>query len=140
MPCWKAKSTRNRTQKKIKKRIRATSIWNAHGPSQCLGLIQCQLLASKEPNIAPTGCQNGTQNLQNRSQIGPRGAKMEPKWGQDGAKTAKNSKNNIDPTKKWGELNRVAPFLPKMAPTWPQVGLQNRTKIEKNRCKNRSKF
>ena len=60
--------------------------------------FQCQLLAPKGPNIAPTGCQNGTKHLQHRGQVGPRGAKMEPKWGQDGAKTAKKSKNNINPT------------------------------------------
>ena len=81
--------------------------------------------------------------------MGPRGPKMEPRWGQNGGKgggmrlagywqglagywqgfgrvlaggltlpnpcqngdkTAKKSKNNIDPTKKKEELNSVAPF------------------------------
>ena len=54
-----------------------------------------------------------------------------PKWSQNGAKTAKKSENNKDPTKKWGDSIHAAPFWSKMWPTWPQVGFQKRTKIDK---------
>ena len=56
---------------------------------------------------------------------------MEPKWGQDGAKTAKKSKNNKDPTKKRGARHSVVAFWPKKWPRWPQVGSQNGAKNDK---------
>merc|ERR1711953_403159 len=59
-------------------------------------------LAPKCSKIAPTWHQNETKHLQNRAQMGPRGAKMEPKWRQDGVNTAKKSKNKKQRNKKEG--------------------------------------
>ena len=56
---------------------------------------------------------------------------MEPKWGQDGAKTAKNSKKNIDPTKTTLPPFRAPSSGPKKWPTWPQLGSQNGAKNDK---------
>ena len=56
---------------------------------------------------------------------------MESKWGQGGAKTAKNSKKNIDPTKTTLGFMRVAVFWSKKWPTWLQLGPQNGAKINK---------
>ena len=70
----------------------------------------------------------GVKNLQNRT---PNPSQSEPKWRQDWARTAKNSKNNVDPTKRWVELISVPPFCPKKWPTWPQVGSQVGAKMDK---------
>ena len=49
--------------------------------------------------------------------MGPRGAKMEPKWRQDGVKTAKKSEKNTNATKKRVASHRVPPPEPKKSPT-----------------------
>ena len=56
---------------------------------------------------------------------------MEPKWDQDGAKTAKNSKKNIDPAKTTLTPFREPSSGPKKWPTWPQLGSQNGAKNDK---------
>ena len=66
--------------------------------------------SQKWSNIAPTGCQNGAKNVQNRGQVAPRGAQMEPRWGQDGAKMGKKSENYIHPKKRWEALIQAPPF------------------------------
>ena len=57
----------------------------------------------KYQNYKPHGTQIVTRNLQNGPQKlpkrRPKPSKIEPKWGQESARTAKKSKNNIDPTK-----------------------------------------
>ena len=102
--------------------------------------MQCQLLAPKGPDIAPTGCNNGAKNLQNRGQVGPRGAKMEPKWGQDGAKTAEKSKNNKDPTKNRRAFYSAAFFWPKKWTTWLEPGCQDAAKIDEKWGRKSIKF
>ena len=76
-----------------------------------------------------------TRNLENGGQKPPKWrpkpSKIEPKLGQGGARTTKKSKNNIDPTKKGRAADRIPPFSTKMWPTWLQVGLHNRAKIDK---------
>ena len=56
---------------------------------------------------------------------------MEPKWRQDGVRTAKNPKKPSNATKKRPAFYRVAPFESKKWPTWLQVGLPKRTNIDK---------
>ena len=56
---------------------------------------------------------------------------IEPKWRQDWARTAKHSKNNIDPTKKSDYFDSAPPFFPKKWPTWPQVGSHVGAKMDK---------
>ena len=58
-------------------------------------------------------------------------SQIKPKWGQEGARTAIKSKNNIDPTKKGAALHSPPPFWRKMWPTWPQLGSQDGIKMEK---------
>ena len=76
-----------------------------------------------------------TRNLQNGPQKlpkwRPKPSKIEPKLGQEGARTTKISKNNIDPTKKRVGLEVLPPFWAKKWPTWLQVGLPNQAKINK---------
>ena len=83
------------------------------------------------PKIAPTWHHNGTKNFPNRAQMGPRAAQMEPKWRQDGVKTAKKQEQRANATKKWAACQDVAPFWPKIELTWPQLGLQNGAKMPK---------
>ena len=68
----------------------------------------------KYQNYKPHGTQIVTRNLQNGPQKPPKWrpkpSKIEPKLGQEGARTTKKSKNNIDPTKKTRALNPGAPF------------------------------
>ena len=89
----------------------------------------------KYQNYKPHGTQIVTRNLQNGPQKPPKWrpkpSKIEPKLGQEGSRTTKKSKNNIDPTKRGAAPHRVPPFWRKMWPTWPQVGLPNRSKIDK---------
>ena len=58
-------------------------------------------------------------------------SKIEPKLGQDGSRTSKKPKSNIDPTKKGLACHSVPPSWRKMWPTWLQVGFQNRAQINK---------
>ena len=88
-------------------------------------------LVPKWSKIAPARHQNGTKNLQNRAQMGPRGAKMEPKWRQDGVRMAEKSKKNTNATKKRVAFYRVPPLEPKKWPTWPQLGSQVGAKMDK---------
>ena len=77
--------------------------------------------------MEPKSFQNRPPNRQKLEKSPP----APPKWSQEGARTAKRTKINIDPTKKWGNSHRVAPFWTKKWPTWRQVGLPNRRKIDK---------
>jgi|OM-RGC.v1.026931130 hypothetical protein len=61
----------------------------------------------------------------------PKPSKIEPELGQEGARTTKKSKNNIDSTKRGAARHRVPPFCRKMWPTWPQLGPQDGAKMEK---------
>ena len=70
----------------------------------------------------------GVKNLQNRS---PGGGTP---WAR-GLKIGKNSKNNIDPTKRGAALDPIAPIWKKMWPTWPQLGSQDGAKTEKKSIK-----
>ena len=76
-----------------------------------------------------------TRNLQNGPQKPPKWrpkpSKSEPKSGQEGARTTKKSKNNIDPTKRGAASHSAPPFWRKMWPTWPQLGSQDGAKMEK---------
>ena len=54
-----------------------------------------------------------------------------PKWGQDGARTAKKSKNNKDPTKNRGDSHRAAALSPKSAQHGPNLGLKAEPKTKK---------
>ena len=76
-----------------------------------------------------------TRNLQNGSQKPPKSrlkpSKIEPKLSQDGSRTSKKPKSNIDPTKKGLACHSVPPSWKKMWPTWLQVGFQNRSQINK---------
>ena len=83
----------------------------------------------KWPKIAPTWHHHGTKNFPNRAQMGPRAAQMEPKWRQDGVKTAKKQEKRANATKKWAACQDVAPFDPKVELTWPQLGSQNGAKM-----------
>ena len=90
-------------------------------------------LPPKWPKMAPSWHQNGSKNQPKMGYpIGPGG----PKWGTPSAPGAKNSENNIDPTKKREEPNSGAPFCAKKWPTWPKLEL----KWKENRCKNQSKI
>ena len=96
---------------------------------------------------APALSQNGFQKFKNRGQDAPRGAKMEPAWAQDGAKTAKKSENNKEPAKKRGAPHRVAAFYLNMCSVWPQLGSHNGArneksdaKIDQNFCASRGRF
>ena len=86
-------------------------------------------------NYKPHGTQIVTRNLQNGVQKPPKWrpkpSKIEPKSSQEGARTTKKSKNNIDPTKRGAAYHSVAPFLRKMWPTWPQLGSQEGAKMKK---------
>ena len=65
--------------------------------------------------------------------MGPRGAKMEPKWRQDGVKTAKKSEKNTNATKKRVASHSVPPGAEKvanMAPTWVPKWSLNGEKID----------
>ena len=66
----------------------------------------------------------GTENLQNGVPPPKKGAKCR----QDGAWTAKELKNNIDPTKKNG-TSSGADFQAKKWPTRPQLGPQSGAKM-----------
>ena len=118
-----------------------------------------QARAAKWPKIPPTWHQNGSKMEPKWSQLG---TKME----QNGAKMGHKNIQNRGPgwvphrTARWGthlpfEKKSVpksnatkkgpvphsgASFWPKKWPTWLQVELQNRSKINKNRYKNRSFF
>ena len=87
----------------------------------------------KYQNYKPHGTQIVTRNLQNGPQKPPKWrpkpSKIEPKLGQEGARTTSKLKNNKDPTKRGAASHRVPPLWRKMWPTWPQVGFQNRLKI-----------
>ena len=76
-----------------------------------------------------------TRNLQKGAQKPskwmPKPFKIEPKLGQEGARTTQKAKNNIDPTKRGAAPHRVPPFWKKMWPTWPQLGSQDGAKMEK---------
>ena len=89
----------------------------------------------KYQNYKPHGTQIVTRNLQNGpqkpSKWRPNTTKIEPKLGQEGARTTKKSKNNIDPTKRGAALDPIAPIWRKMWPTWPQLGSQDGAKMEK---------
>ena len=52
---------------------------------------------------------------------------MAPRWGQDGGKIKKNG----NATKKRVGCHTAPPFCTKKWPTWPQVGLKHRAKIDK---------
>ena len=49
------------------------------------------------------------------------GAKMAPKWGQDGKKIKEKHQRN----KEEGSISQRPPPEPKKSPTWPQLGSQN---------------
>ena len=89
----------------------------------------------KYQNYKPHGTQIVTRNFQNGSQKlpkwRPKPSKIEPKLGQEGARTTKKSKNNIDPTKRGAASHSLPPFWRKMWPTWPQLGSQDGAKMEK---------
>ena len=78
-----------------------------------------------------------TRKLQNGPQKPPKWrpkpSKIEPKLGQEGSRTTKKSKNNIDPTKRGG-ARQGPPFLEEnvanMAPTWVPRWSQNGEKID----------
>ena len=76
-----------------------------------------------------------TRNLQNAPQKPPKWRpkpfKIEPKLNQEGSRTTKKSKNNIDPTKRGAASHRVAPFSRKMWPTWLQLRSQDGAKMKK---------
>ena len=76
------------------------------------------------PQNLPKSTPKSTKKSKNR-------APTPPKWSQEGARMAKKSKNNIDPTKKGAAPHSATPFWRKMWPTWLQVGLPNRLKIDK---------
>ena len=77
------------------------------GWSECLG-DRAEGQRSLQ-NYKPQGTQIVTRNLQNGApkppKWSPEPSKIEPKWGQEGARRTKKSKNNIDLTKKRVELN-----------------------------------
>ena len=88
-------------------------------------------------NYKPHGTQIVTRNLQNGVQKPPKWrpkpSKIEPKSSQEGARTTKKSKNNIDPTK-GGRPSTGPPIFEEnvanMAPTWVPRGSQNEEKID----------
>ena len=73
-------------------------------------------LDQKPPKSSPDGAQ-GRQN----------GAKMAPKWGQDGEKIKEKHQRN----KEEGSVSDSPPREPKKWPTWPQLGPQNGAKMAK---------
>ena len=87
------------------------------------------------PKSSPETSQRDPKNLQNGGpkppKWRPKPSKIEPKWRQEGARRAKKSKNNIDPTKKGAACHSAPPFWRKMWPTWPQLGSQDGAKMEK---------
>ena len=60
---------------------------------------------------------------------------MAPRWGQDGEQIEKNE----DPTKNRHGSVCVPDVEAKKWPTWPQVELRNRAKIDKKSIQNQSK-
>ena len=84
------------------------------------------------PKMAPSWHQNGTKNQpKSRLGVGTPWARGRPRAGYPMRPWAKNSEKNKDPTKKRADSHRAPPVEPKKRPTWLQVGLQNRSKIDK---------
>ena len=88
-------------------------------------------LAPKWPKMAPSWHQIGSKNqLKMGYPIEPGGQK----WGTPSAPGTINSKKSIqksNASKKRAALHRLPPFEPKKRPTWLQVGIPNRSKIDK---------
>ena len=68
------------------------------------------------------------------------GAKMVPKSIQNGTRTAQKTRKKKDRNIKPNNSQSLAPFLPKKAPSWVQVGSQNGAKIKKKRVKKSMHF
>ena len=86
--------------------------------------------------IVARSFQNKAQNFpksspKNLPQSIPRASQIEPKWRQEGARTAKKTKKNIDPTRRGVHQELVPHTLRRKWPTWRQVGFPNRAKINK---------
>ena len=71
------------------------------------------------------------KNLPNRAKMGSIAAKMEPKWRQDGVRTAKKQKKIIVTQQNHQVWISGAVFWTKKLPTWRQVGVPKRTQIDK---------
>ena len=90
----------------------------------------------KSTQIVTRNLQNG---LQKPPKWRPKPSKIEPKLGQEGARTTQKAKNNIDPTKRGAAPHRAPHFGGKCGQHGPKLGPKMEPKSIKNRCKNRSK-
>ena len=103
-------------------------------PQSTSGSFNKKNSSKKYQNYKPHGTQIVTRNFRNGPQKPPKWrpkpSKIEPKLDQEGARTTKKSKNNIDPTKRGAACHRAPPFWRKMWPTWPQLGSQDGAKID----------
>ena len=77
---------------------------------------------------------------QYRAQMGPMGAKMDPKWRQDGVRTVKKSKKNINATKKRVDPHRPPPQSRKSRQHGPNLGPKMEPRWQTNLCRNASFF
>ena len=71
------------------------------------------------------------QSIQNGTEMAHKTSEIDPKWSQEGTRTANNSKKEPLQHKKGEDLIRAPPFWPEKSPTWPQLGSQNGAKIVK---------
>ena len=76
--------------------------------------------------ISQNCSQNYAQTHPKTSNMERSGAKLEPKWRQDGSRWRRTRKNKRQHNRiREGALNPVAPFWQKMVPTWAQLGSPN---------------
>ena len=90
--------------------------------------------SSRRPKLSPEASKIEPKTFQNKAQNLPKSSpnppKIEPKWRQEGPRTTKKTKKNKDPTRRGVGQEVLAHILRKKCPTWLQVGLENRSKIE----------
>ena len=93
--------------------------------------IQDQLLHQRGPRWRQVGTKSGPKIDQKWGTPSDLGAKNGVPHRPLGPKIRKKTIKKSNATKKRAELHRAPPFEPKKRPTWLQVGLQNRSKIDK---------
>ena len=84
----------------------------------------------KSTSIAPNPARNQSQIGSGQPKIGPESLPGAGRGAKNGKGGKGNSKKKHQTTKR-GAPHRVAPFLPKMSPTWPQLGPPKGAKIVK---------